>query len=73
MTRAQLVTAASGAALLAHRRHHVDRQRRVDVFDVFREVSSEVFFRPLRKVCGAYLPGEGPVPAVLINSNMPLS
>ena len=73
MTRAQLVTAASGAALLAHRMHHVDRQRRIDVFDILREVSSEVFFRPLRKVCGAYLPSEGPVPAVLINSNMPLS
>jgi Zn-dependent peptidase ImmA (M78 family) len=73
MTQAQLVTAASGAALLAHRAHHIDRQRRVDVFDVLRTAASEVFFRPLKKVCGAYVPSDGPVPAVLINSNMPLS
>ncbi|MGD1101731.1 MAG: ImmA/IrrE family metallo-endopeptidase [Terriglobia bacterium] len=73
MTRAQLIAAASGAALLAHRMHHVDRQRRVDVFDILRAAASEVFFRPLRKVCGAYLPSDGPAPAVLINSNMPLS
>lgn len=73
MTQAQLVTAASGAALLAHRRYNVDRQRRVDVFDVLRTAASEVFFRPLRKVCGAYVPRDGPVPAVLINSNMSLS
>jgi len=73
MTQAQLVTAASGAALLAHRVHHVDCQRRIDVFDVLRTAASEVFFRPLKKVCGAYLPTDGPAPAVLINSNMPLS
>ncbi len=73
MTQAQLVTAATGAALLAHRTYHVDRQRRVDVFDILRTAASEVFFRPLKKVCGAYLPTDGSVPAVLINSNMPLS
>jgi Zn-dependent peptidase ImmA (M78 family)/predicted secreted protein len=73
MTQAQLVTAASGAALHAHRIYHVDRQRRVDVFDILRTSASDVFFRPLKKVCGAYLPADGPVPAVLINSNMPLS
>jgi Zn-dependent peptidase ImmA (M78 family)/predicted secreted protein len=73
MTQAQLVTAASGAALLAHRTYHIDRQRRVDIFDILRSAASVVFFRPLKKVCGAYLPSDGPAPAVLINSNMPLS
>ena len=73
MTQAQLLAAASGAALHAHRTYRVDRQRRVEVFDVLTAAGSDVFFRPLKKVCGAYLPGDGPVPAVLINSNMPLS
>jgi len=73
MTQAQLVSAASGAALLAHRTYNVDRQARVDVFDILKGAASEVFFRPLQKVCGAYLPTGGPGPAVLINSNMPLS
>ncbi len=73
MTQGQLVSAASGAALLAHRTYNVDRQSRVDVFDVLRSAASDVFFRPLKKVCGAYLPTGGPAPAVLINSNMPLS
>jgi hypothetical protein len=73
MTRAQLVAAASGAALQAHKAYNIDRQARVDVFDVLRASASEVFFRPLKQVCGAYLPGEGPSPAVLINSNLPLS
>ncbi len=73
MTPAQLITAASGAALKAHRFFGVDRQKRVDVFGVLRGAGSEVFFRPLKKVCGAYLPGDDHVPAVLINSNMPLS
>jgi len=73
MTQAQLISAASGAALLAHRKYSVDRQARVDVFDILRAAASEVFFRPLQKVCGAYLPTGGPAPAVLINSNMPLS
>jgi len=73
MTQAQLIAAASGAALHAHRVYNVDRQRRVDMFDILRIAASDVFFRPLKKVCGAYLPADGPAPAVLINSNMPLS
>jgi predicted secreted protein len=73
MTQAQLVAAASGAALHAHRTYNVDRQSRIDVFDILRTAASEVFFRPLQKVCGAYLPTGGVAPAVLINSNMPLS
>jgi hypothetical protein len=49
MTQAQLISAASGAALLAHRKYNVDRQRRVDVFDILKGAASEVFFRPLKK------------------------
>lgn len=73
MTQAQLITAASGAALAAHRAFNVDRQKRVDVFAVLRQAASEVFFRPLKRVCGAYLPSAGEVPGVLINSSLPLS
>jgi Zn-dependent peptidase ImmA (M78 family) len=73
MTQGQLVSAASGAALKAHRDYDVDRQRRVEVFDILRNAASEVFFRPLKKMCGAYLPSDGRVPGVLINSSMPLS
>lgn len=73
MTRAQLVSAAAGAALLAHQRYGVDRSMRVDVLRVLATVAGDVFFRPLRKVCGAYIPGDDHAPGVLINSNLPLS
>lgn len=72
MTRAQLVTAGSGAALQAHRVYGVDRQRRVEVFEILQHAATEVFFRPMKRVCGAYLPTNGEIPGVLINSNMPL-
>jgi len=73
MTQAQLVTAAAGAALKAHHAYEVDRRKRVDVFDVLRRAATEVFFRPLKKICGAYIPSGGDVPGVLINSAQPLS
>lgn len=73
MNQAQLVTAAAGAALAAHKHHGIDRTRRVEVFDVLRDVASEVFFRPLKRICGAYLPLKDGLPGVLINSNLPLS
>jgi Zn-dependent peptidase ImmA (M78 family)/predicted secreted protein len=73
VTQAQLVTAATGAALLAHKRYEIDRTKRVDVFNVLREAAGEVFFRPLKKICGAYLPLRDCAPGVLINSNLPLS
>jgi Zn-dependent peptidase ImmA (M78 family) len=73
MTQAQLIAAASGAALRAHRSHNLDRQRRIDVFDVLRSAASDVFFRPLKRICGAYIPSEGQIPGVLINSSLPLS
>jgi Zn-dependent peptidase ImmA (M78 family) len=73
MTNAQLISAAAGAALKAQRQFGVDRQKRVEVFDVLRSVASEVFFRPLNRICGAYLPSQDGPPGVLINSNLPLS
>lgn len=72
-TQAQLISAASGAAYKAHRSYGVDLQKRVDVFDVLRQAATEVFFRPLKGVCGAYVPSVGDVPGVLINSSLPLS
>jgi Zn-dependent peptidase ImmA (M78 family) len=73
MSQAQVIAAASGAALQAHHLYAIPRDKRVDVFGVLRTAASEVFFRPLKKVCGAYLPGDDQAPAVLINSNLPLS
>jgi len=73
MSYAQLIGAAAGAALKAHRSYKVDRRKRVDVFDVLRRADTEVFFRPLNKICGAYVPSEGDYPGVLINSALPLS
>jgi len=73
VTQAQLVTAATGAALAAHKRYGIDRTKRVAVFDVLRRAAGEVFFRPLKKICGAYLPLKDCPPGVLINSNLPLS
>lgn len=73
MTRQQVIVSAMGAAHRAHREYAVDPKQRVDVFGVLRQAGAEVFFRPLKSVCGAYLPTEGPVPAMLINSNLPLS
>jgi Zn-dependent peptidase ImmA (M78 family) len=73
VTQAQLITAATGAALLAHRRYEIDRTKRVEVFSALRKAAGEVFFRPLRKICGAYLPLKDCPPGVLINSNLPLS
>jgi predicted secreted protein len=73
VTQAQLVTAATGAALHAHTRYGIDRTKRVEVFNVLRKAAGEVFFRPLKKICGAYLPLRGCTPGVLINSNLPLS
>jgi Zn-dependent peptidase ImmA (M78 family)/predicted secreted protein len=67
------VTAGIGAALLAHKRYGIDRTDRVDVFSVLRRAGAEVFFRPLYKICGAYLPSQGHSAGVLINSNLPLS
>jgi predicted secreted protein len=73
MTHAQLIAAASGAALRAHRRFNIDRRKRVDVFHVLRLAGIEVFFRPLNRICGAYIPTGGYTPGVLINSKLPLS
>jgi predicted secreted protein len=73
MTQAQLVTAATGAALHAHKLYEIDRTKRVEVFNALRKAAGEVFFRPLKKICGAYLPLPGCRPGVLINSNLPLS
>lgn len=73
MNQAQLISAAAGAALQAHQRYGIDRTSRVEVFDVLRDVASEVFFRPLKRICGAYLPAGDSPPGVLINSNLPLS
>ena len=73
MNQAQLVSAAAGAALQAHKRYGIDRTKRVEVFSVLRHVAGEVFFRPLKKICGAYLPAGSCPPGVLINSNLPLS
>ena len=73
MNQAQLISAASGAALAAHQRYGIDRTKRVEVFDVLRHVAGEVFFRPLKRICGAYLPSRNAPPGVLINSNLPLS
>jgi Zn-dependent peptidase ImmA (M78 family) len=73
MTHAQIIAAATGAALTAHRKFGIDLRKRVEIFDVLRRADTEVFFRPLNKICGAYIPSEGGVPGVLINSNLPLS
>ena len=73
MNQAQLLSAASGAALAAQQRYGIDRTKRVEVFDVLRHVAGEVFFRPLERICGAYLPSKNALAGVLINSNLPLS
>ena len=73
MTHAQLIAAASGAALRAHRLYRIDRQRRVDIFQVLGLAAIEVFFRPLNRICGAFVPSDGDAPGVLINSKLPLS
>lgn len=73
MTHAQLIAAASGAALRAHRVFDIDRLKRVDVFHTLSHAGIEVFFRPLNRICGAYIPSDGGTPGVLINSKLPLS
>ncbi len=73
MDRRQIFVGAMAAARRAHMEFGVDRTDRVDVFSVLEATEADVFFRPLKSICGAYLPSEGPLPAMLINSNMPLS
>jgi Zn-dependent peptidase ImmA (M78 family)/predicted secreted protein len=73
MDRQQLVVLAMGAAHRAHREFDVDPRSRVDVFGALRLAGAYVFFRPLKSMCGAYLPSGDNLPALLINSNLPLS
>jgi Zn-dependent peptidase ImmA (M78 family)/predicted secreted protein len=73
VSRLQLVAMAMGAAYRAQRQFGVDPKSRVDVFGVLKAAEAYVFFRPLKSMCGAYIPAEGPLPAMLINSNLPLS
>ena len=73
MDQQQLIVLAMGAAHRAHREFAVDPRLRVDVFGALGRAGAYVFFRPLKSMCGAYLPsGEG-LPGLLINSNLPLS
>jgi predicted secreted protein len=73
MTHAQIIAAASGAALHAHRQYGIDRHKRIDIFDILRHSAVEVFFRPLKRICGAFVPSGDGLPGVLINSQLPLS
>jgi len=73
MDRQQLIVLAMGAARRAHHKFAVNPVARVDVFGALRQAGAYVFFRPLKSIYGAYLPTGDKVPALLINSNLPLS
>lgn len=73
MDQQQLIVLAMGAAHRAHQQFGVDPRSRVDVFGALRSAGAYVFFRPLKSMCGAYLPLANGSPGLLINSNLPLS
>ena len=59
------------AAARAHRVLEIDTSRPIDVFEAVIETGVVLNFQPLRRLSGAYLPGE--TPGIIVNAYHPLA